>query len=420
MQQYLPLHRKYRPQTFDDLVGQDVNAMIAQKVVFSNKVPNAFLFSGKKGTGKTSMARIIAKALNCKNYNNNPCNKCDDCLLITDDKYPDVIELDGGSNSSVVTMKKLIENANYGAKYSKYKIFIIDECQMLKKDAWNTLLKTIEEPISTVRWIFCTTEPLKVPDTIKSRCQLYTFNSIKEIDILKRLEYVIKQENMSISKNTLKLIAKKSDGSMRDALMLLEQISIADNVETEKLLLTLVTSEEIEVFINHIISNDYKQALEFKYSITVPDEVFVDALKGFLCTILIQGDKLFEKLSYVKWIDLLNCVIDWDNRLVRAINKSVLTEMMTIKMIDIVKNGVAIETMGNVVQRISEKIKGYHKKIDSNHFVITSQGGNQLHIVNNKDDIDSGYYCLYPEKTNELLKSNKSIKDMIGTIIIKR
>ena len=335
---YLPLHRKYRPQRFEDLCGQRITAILTQKVVFSDKVPNAFLFAGKKGTGKTSTARIIAKALNCKTpINNNPCNICSTCISITNSAYPDVIELDAGSNSSIDQIRDLVQNARYGAKYGKYKIYILDESHNLSKKAWDALLKTIEEPATSVRFIFCTTEPLKIPETIKSRSQTYYFNSIKNEDICNRLEYVIKQEKMEVSKETVQYIADKSYGSMRDALILLEQLYLLDESEINEIFLMNVTDKEILEFINNILECDYKAAVDFMDNLRVPCESFIDSLSKYLYSLFTKESNLFNRLGYKQWIEILEIVAEWRIRFTKVLDIKLSYELVIIHLIDVIR-----------------------------------------------------------------------------------
>lgn len=224
---YIPLYRKYRPQSFYDLIGQEniVNAL--SNAINLNRIAHAYLLCGPRGTGKTSSARILAKSLNCKKGPTlKPCGKCPSCLDIMNSVPLDVIEIDAASNRSVEDTQAILEKIQYVAVNGKYKIYVIDEVHMLSNHAFNALLKTLEEPPENVIFILATTEPHKVLETIISRCQRFDFRRITTEDIVKRLEYIAKEEDINISKEALYSIAKNSAGGMRDAVALLDQISV--------------------------------------------------------------------------------------------------------------------------------------------------------------------------------------------------
>jgi DNA polymerase-3 subunit gamma/tau len=222
---YLVLARKWRPQTFGDLIGQGHVSQTLQNAIESGRVAHAFLFTGARGVGKTSSARILAKALNCEQGpTTEPCNVCPACTEITAGNAVDVFEIDGASNTSVDDVRELRENIKYLPSRCRYKIFIIDEVHMLSTSAFNALLKTLEEPPPHVKFIFATTEPHKVPITILSRCQRFDFKRIPLQMIVARLRYIVDQENVAISDAALVMVARKGDGSMRDSLSTLDQV----------------------------------------------------------------------------------------------------------------------------------------------------------------------------------------------------
>ena len=222
---YLVLARKWRPQTFSDLVGQEHVSQTLKNAIDGGRVAHAFLFTGARGVGKTSSARILAKALNCESgLSTEPCNVCSACLEITEGNSVDVFEIDGASNTGVDDIRELRDNIKYLPSRSRYKIFIIDEVHMLTTNAFNALLKTLEEPPSHVKFIFATTEPHKVPITILSRCQRFDFKRIALPRIVARLRYIVDQEGVAISDEALAVVARKGDGSMRDALSTLDQV----------------------------------------------------------------------------------------------------------------------------------------------------------------------------------------------------
>jgi DNA polymerase III subunit gamma/tau len=223
---YLVLARKYRPQTFDEVYAQDHITKILKNTIELNRTAQAYLFTGTRGVGKTSLARIFSKSLNCLENKDTatPCNKCQNCTEITAGISTDVVEIDGASNTGVDDIRDLQRELMYSASNSRYKIYIIDEVHMLSKNAFNALLKTLEEPPENVIFIFATTEPHKVIPTIISRCQRYDFKRIPINAIVKRLDELCKIEQITISEDALFVIGKKADGSMRDALSLMDQV----------------------------------------------------------------------------------------------------------------------------------------------------------------------------------------------------
>jgi len=222
---YVVLARKYRPQTFSELTGQEHVSRTLQNAIDTGRVAHAFLFTGARGVGKTSSARILAKALNCEQgMTTEPCNACPICKEITDGTSTDVFEIDGASNTGVDDVRDLRDNVKYLPSHSRYKIFIIDEVHMLSTSAFNALLKTLEEPPAHVKFIFATTEPHKVPVTILSRCQRFDFKRISLAKLIARLRFIADAEQIVISDPALAMIARKGDGSMRDSLSVFDQV----------------------------------------------------------------------------------------------------------------------------------------------------------------------------------------------------
>ena len=228
---------KYRPQSFDDLIGQEVVVETITNSIKANKVPNAYLFTGIRGIGKTTTARIVAKALNCSNGIENLCkeNLCENCEAITNSSHIDVLEMDAASKTGVDDVRDLIEFSRYGPTSAKYKIFIIDEVHMLSKQAFNALLKTLEEPPEYLKFIFATTEIKKIPITVVSRCQRFDLSRIKSSELFEFIKKIKDKENGKVSDDALKLIIKISEGSVRDALSLLDRalLSLDDNTELD-------------------------------------------------------------------------------------------------------------------------------------------------------------------------------------------
>lgn len=245
-EKYIPLYRKYRPQTLEEIVGQAHVKKALTNAIELNKVAHAYLFTGPRGTGKTSTARILAKSLNCvEGPTIHPCSKCPSCLDIINSTPIDVIEIDAASNRSVNDAQNILEKIQYAPVNGKYKIYIIDEVHMLTTQAFNALLKTLEEPPENVVFILATTEVHKVLDTIKSRCQRFDFKRITTEDIVNHLKYVAKQENINIEDDALLTIAKNAAGGMRDSLALLDQLSVLDTDHA-------ITTEDINMLLGRL------------------------------------------------------------------------------------------------------------------------------------------------------------------------
>ena len=231
-EKYIPLYRKYRPQKLEEVVGQEHIKKALRNAIELNKISHAYLFTGPRGTGKTSTARIFAKSLNCKEGPTvNPCGVCENCIDITNSTPMDVIEIDAASNRKVEDAQNILEKVMYAPVNSRYKIYIIDEVHMLSTTAFNALLKTLEEPPKNVIFILATTEVHKVLDTIKSRCQRFDFKRITTDDIVKHLRYISDNEKINITDDALFTIAKNSAGGMRDSIALLDQLSVLDGDE---------------------------------------------------------------------------------------------------------------------------------------------------------------------------------------------
>ncbi len=265
---YVPLYRKYRPQTLDKLVGQEHIKKTLKSAIELGKIAHAFLFTGPRGTGKTSTARILAKSLNCKNGPTiNPCGECESCKDITNTVPIDVIEIDAASNRKVEDTQNILEKIQYVPVHGKYKIYIIDEVHMLTNHAFNALLKTLEEPPENVIFILATTEVHKVLDTIKSRCQRFDFRRITTEDIVKHLRYISDEEKINISDDALYAIAKNSAGGMRDSISLLDQLSLLGaskqvTAEDVNAILGRISFDILHSLSEKIIASSHNEAIE--------------------------------------------------------------------------------------------------------------------------------------------------------------
>ncbi|MCY7079521.1 DNA polymerase III subunit gamma/tau [Streptococcus oralis subsp. tigurinus] len=255
---YQALYRKYRSQTFSQLVGQEVVAKTLKQAVEQEKISHAYLFSGPRGTGKTSVAKIFAKAMNCPNQvDGEPCNHCYICQAVTEGSLEDVIEMDAASNNGVDEIREIRDKSTYAPSLARYKVYIIDEVHMLSTGAFNALLKTLEEPTQNVVFILATTELHKIPATILSRVQRFEFKSIKTQDIKEHIYHILEKENISSEPEAVEIIARRAEGGMRDALSILDQaLSLTQGNE-----LTTAISEEITGTISLSALDDYVAAL---------------------------------------------------------------------------------------------------------------------------------------------------------------
>jgi len=261
------LYRKWRPQTFEDIIGQKHITQTLINAISLNRISHAYIFSGPRGVGKTTTARILAKSLNCeKGPTPHPCNKCERCIRITNGYSMDVMEIDGASNNGVDSIRELRSKVNFAPAEGRYKIYIIDEVHMLSQGAFNALLKTLEEPPPHVIFIFATTDSHKIPNTILSRCQWFNFRRISLADIVTKLKMIVKDEKLNIDDKTLNIIARSSTGSMRDAESALDQIIAycGKDITSQSVreVLGIIEEEVFFDFMEAIIKNDTLRGIE--------------------------------------------------------------------------------------------------------------------------------------------------------------
>lgn len=335
---YKVLYRKYRPDNFSSIVGQDYMVSILKNAIKNDKISHAYIFSGPRGTGKTSTAKVFAKAINCLNpTEEGPCNECESCLHFKENA--DIIEIDAASNNGVDEIREIINNIKLAPAYSKYKVYIIDEVHMLSTSAFNALLLTLEEPPKHVVFILATTNIEAVPITILSRCQRFDFHKISIADIIKRLKYVISNENIAIDDDALEEIAYISDGGMRDALSILDQLSST----TEKITINdviehfgSVSKKQINNLFNLILENDVDNfdnmmkklkelAIDYKVLIKkMLEKIEEEAIK-------VKKNYNYQGLSYDKLKEMAFNLADISNYVNMSIDPYLLIEITLLK-----------------------------------------------------------------------------------------
>ena len=376
---YTALYRKFRPITFSELVGQEHITRTLRNQIMADRVGHAYLFNGGRGTGKTSSAKILARAINCLNpKDGEPCNECEICKGALNGSLTDIVEMDAASNNSVEDIRSIREEVNFLPTKAKYRVYIIDEVHMLSTGAFNALLKTLEEPPEHVKFILATTEPQKLPATILSRCQRFDFKRISDEDIIKRLKIVCEESNIEITKGALKIIAVLSEGAMRDALSILERcIQDGENKIDEDKIKDLVGIPKITYvhsIVDAIVEYDIDKALASM------DEILSQGkdLNNFIWEIIkyvkdiliykssgkvdlyseeeIQSIKdISEKVTKEKLVDLIYNLSNLENDIKWSTQKTIMFQAGIIKLCS-----KEVGTGGNIEERV-EKIENYLK-----------------------------------------------------------
>ena len=315
---YQALYRKYRPSTLNDVIGQDVVIQILKNALLNNKVCHAYMFSGPRGIGKTSIAKLLAKAVNCTNLEDgDACGKCENCVSINEGSCPDIIEIDAASNNGVDEIREIKNKVNLVPNQLKYKVYIIDEVHMLSIGAFNALLKTLEEPPEHVIFILATTDLHKVPTTIISRCQCFEFHRISNVNIVSRLKYICEAENIRIEDNVLEMIANLSDGGLRDAVGMLDKLNAYSNssitIDDFEKVNGIVSKDQKIQFLNYIQASDISNTINFLDSIYDNGKDFVlfvqDLLylcKDLIINYYINNDSQYDSNFLISFSILLN------------------------------------------------------------------------------------------------------------------
>ena len=342
---YTALYRKFRPDNFADVKGQDHIVTTLTNQINANRIGHAYLFCGTRGTGKTTVAKILAKAVNCEHpVNGSPCNECEMCKAIQAGTSMNVIEIDAASNNGVDNIREIREEVTYRPTEGKYKVYIIDEVHMLTKEAFNALLKTLEEPPSYVKFILATTDPLKLPTTVLSRTQHFRFKQISKYSIVKHLEFILSKEGVSYEKEALEILARSGGGSLRDTLTLLDQAIIygANNVTANGVasMLGLLDPGKIEDIITHILNHDKNAIRVLTTELESYDpEMIIDEILANLKQKFVENDSRISLLVYERFFRILAQAkgmlnLSSDNGFVLMLMLFMMIEALNLQSID--------------------------------------------------------------------------------------
>ncbi|WP_459875992.1 DNA polymerase III subunit gamma/tau [Campylobacter concisus] len=336
---------KYRPKNFDELIGQEAVSKSLIHALDEGRISHAYLFSGLRGSGKTSSARIFSKALVCeKGPTSRPCEVCPQCVMANESRHMDIIEMDAASHRKIDDIRELIEQTKYAPAMARYKIFIIDEVHMLTKEAFNALLKTLEEPPSYVKFILATTDPLKLPTTVLSRTQHFRFKQISRYSIVKHLEFILSKEGVSYEKEALEILARSGGGSLRDTLTLLDQAIIygANNVTANGVasMLGLLDPGKIEDIITHILNHDKNAIRVLTTELESYDpEMIIDEILANLKQKFVENDSRISLLVYERFFRILAQAkgmlnLSSDNGFVLMLMLFMMIEALNLQSID--------------------------------------------------------------------------------------
>ena len=405
---YMALYRKYRPTTFDSIVGQENVTKILKNQIKNQKISHAYIFSGTRGTGKTSAAKIFARAINCLNpHDGEPCNECEVCKNILENNCTDVIEMDAASNNSVENIRQIRQEVVYATVDVKYRVYIIDEAHMLTTSAFNALLKTLEEPPANVVFILATTEQHKIPVTILSRCLRFEFSRINEDDIFKRLEYVLNEEKFEYDVEAIKYIAKIADGGLRDALSILERCitEATDKLKYEDVLRIIgaIDTQLIDEICEGLINLDIDKVLE-NIDVVVKKGKDLRQLNYQITENMLNRliNEKEEKKKLIKIIDRLS-KLDNDLRLSSKpviVMKSCMVELCNVEENLTNNSGASVD-----IKPLLQKISNLENKIEElkKQKVATVVTNTPVQRVENK--------VVEAKKTTEIVESADKFKE---------
>ena len=422
-----PFHQKYRPNNLDELVGQKFISTTLKQALLSKKIAPAYLFNGPRGTGKTSSARIFAKSLNCLSFDQptvNPCGKCELCRQITDGNALDIIEIDAASNTGVENIREIIERARFSPTQARWKVYVIDECHMLSTAASNALLKTIEEPPSRVVFILATTNPERVLTTIHSRCQKFDFRRISSDDIFEHLCQIANKESIKFEDQALKLISKRSQGGMRDAQSLLDQLSLLpEGITTKNVQNLLGEISEIDLInlVNSLIDNNPESLLiscnKLYDAGNEPNQIIIGLLNITRDLLLNSINNTYSDLYYtsIEFQSELNKfakslektkIIEWHNKLKNveyqiktSDNPRLWLEVHLTSLLE--KQKIETITNNSIKQNDSVNIK--------NQGLINQKNiSNDIQNQSKKESLDEVEFVKKTNISNDIPKDNKS------------
>ena len=372
---YQALYRKYRPKTFDDVCGQEIITTTLKNAIKYNKLTHAYLFIGPRGTGKTSIAKIFAKTINCESTKDGvSCEKCDICKMSNNNENVDIIEMDAASNNGVDEVREIKNHVTYMPTFSKYKIYIIDEVHMLSAGAFNALLKTLEEPPKHVIFILATTEPQKVPLTIISRCQCFEFKSIPNNLIEERVKYICNKEKIKISDEAVKQIGEDSNGGLRDAICLLDQLNsyTNGNINLEDVLKIngRVNNDTFKQLFDYINNNNIEELfnLSDKFNSEGKDYVLIcEDLIKYLKNSLIEyqinnENELVGQIGKDKVTNIIFEVTDYIGRMRNIREKKIFFDLLLIRISNIIDTNVCVEESKPIIIEKKEDIKETKKE----------------------------------------------------------
>ena len=432
--EYKVLYRKYRPQDFDSVVGQEYTTTLLKNAVKDQKISHAYIFTGPRGTGKTSSAKIFARAINClDSKDGNPCNKCDNCKISNEN--PDIIEIDAASNNSVDDVREIIENSRLAPAVSKYKVYIIDEFHMLSTSAFNALLLTLEDPSSNVVFILATTDIQSVPITVLSRCQRFDFKPISNEAIVERLKYVCKQEKIKISDEALEEISYMSNGGLRDALSILDQISSKDGkIEVDDVIKnfgsisTMKVKELITSFDNKDVESIVNSLNEFKEN-GIDYRILTNKLINEFKNILVDIRKNIIDYSF-DFDDIYNLIFELSNSLNNTrntVDPYIFIEIIILKFINVSRETLEkksettaknqdeqIKEQENQEEYVDEKVQDETEKSNT----IKLSNNIEIRVNNCFVNAKRDYLAKIKEKWNDfLIYESDANKELMSYIL---
>ena len=419
------IYRKYRPDTFDKVYGQKHITDILKNQIETKNISHAYIFSGSRGTGKTSCAKIFARAINCLNLQDgNPCNKCENCMSSLEESTLDIVEMDAASNRRIDDIRELRDKVIYPPTKLKYKVYIIDEAHMITNEGFNALLKIMEEPPKHLVFILATTEIDKIPQTILSRCQRYEFKMINAKDISDNIKYILNDLNRKMDDDAIELIANKADGAMRDALSILDQVlSIEkENITKQDIndILGIVDNKGIFKLVNSIIKKDASEVLDNLYTIShnKPVENVMDELLNHFRNLLLSKNGLdnirqnntqynveynaqSELITNRQIVESMSIIIEHQKKLKQADNQKALLEILVMRLIDYIDYDDLIARVNTLEDKLknieqngikinsSQKLVEFDEKIDKNIEISqkSSEKAEKSDELSNKNDI---------------------------------